>query len=135
MQNFEKGVIQALKDVSINTQKYFGEFADPQKLDIDLNKTPIVFLDYTGSAPIGRIKENHEFYLYIAHLSYSNNETNRSNKHYELYDLFSDIKKALNLKSFDNSEPIKWEKKQKIFDAVTQKGYLTVFTQVFTAEI
>ncbi|WP_320034799.1 hypothetical protein [Halarcobacter sp.] len=135
MQNFEKGVIQALKDANINTQKYFGEFANPQQVNIDLNKVPIVFVDYTGSTPEGRLKENHEFYLYIAHLSYSNNETNRSNKHYELYDLFKNIKTALNLKSFDDSEPITWGKKQKIFDAVTQKGYLTVFTQVFTAEI
>lgn len=135
MKVFETKVIEALKNIDINCSKYFGEFSNPQKVNIDLNNTPIVFIDYVGSKPNGRIKEKHEFYLYIAHLSFSQNKINRANKQYELYDLLDAIKKALNLKTFNNSEPITWGSKSKIFDAATDKGYLTVFNQSISAEI
>ena len=129
---FEQEVIQVLKDQDIHTKKYFGEFSNPQNIQVNLNDLPLIYLDYTGSEPEGRIKEEHTFYLYIAHISYSKNEVTRSNKHYELYELFDKIKKTINLKSFENSDPIRWGKKTKIYDAVTDKGYLTVFTQSFT---
>ncbi len=134
MRVFETAVIEALNNIDITCSKYFGEFSNPQTVSLDLNHTPIVFIDYVGSKPIGRVKEKHEFYLYIAHLSYSQNKINRSAKQYELYDLLADIKKALNLKTFNNSEPITWGTKSKIFDAATDKGYLTVFNQSFSAE-
>ena len=134
MKDFEALIIEVLNSQGINCSKYFGLFSNPQKVSIDLNNTPIVFIDYVGSKPKDRIKETHEFYLYIAHLSYSQNKINRATKQYELYDLLSNIKKALNLKTFNNSEPITWGSKSKIFDSATDKGYLTVFNQSFSAE-
>lgn len=133
IKNFEDRVIDALNGKEILTNKYFGEFSNPENVQVDLNSLPAVYVDYTGSNPDGRIKEEHTFHLYIAHLSYSNNRKNRALKHDEIYDLFEDIKQALNLKSFEGSDPVKWGAKNKIFDAVTDKGYLTVFTQSFTA--
>ncbi len=133
LDKFEDAVKAILDTEETNAVKYFGELSNPSKAKIDINKLPLIYIDYTGDKPINVIKKEHSFSLYITHISFSKNQNSRIKKHYELYELLSIIDEKLNLQSFVNSEPIRIGKTQKIYDQVTENGYLTVFKKDFTA--
>lgn len=133
LEKFEEEVISCLQEF-VHTQKYFGELANPDKTRLEPNNLPLVFLDYIGASQIqgNRLEQEQNFCLYIVHLSYSNNKKTRTDKHYELYELFSKLKNALNIKSFAQSDPVMWGSSKKIYDQTVASGYLTVFTQNFS---
>ncbi len=133
LENFEEELISKL-NTFVHTQKYFGELANPSETRLDINNLPLVYLDFVGSSKIAgnRLQQEHNFCLYIVHLSYSANKTTRTNKHYELYELFAKLKENLNIQSFANFEPITWGSSKKIYDQNIASGYLTVFTQNFS---
>lgn len=125
----EEEIKKLLKAKDINCDKYFGELKDTKNFRYELTKLPLVFTDFIGSKPIDMLREDAKFNLYEVHISYSKNKATRALKHYELYELQKVIKNSLHLTSFTNTEPLKVGKLEKIFDAVTQSGYLTVFKQ------
>ncbi|WP_294962587.1 hypothetical protein [Sulfurimonas sp.] len=130
--DFEKSVIDILNKDGLSAKKYFGELSDPKNFKFATKEMPLIFLDFIGDSPENPIRDIYKFNLYIAHISYSKNESTRSSKHYELYDLLQEINTRLSYKSFLNSEPIKMGKSEKIFDSVVSAGYLTVFKREFT---
>lgn len=130
---FEDEIKESLNKEGMTANKYFGELSNPSLVKIDINKLPLIYIDYVGNKPINPVKKEHNFCLYIAHISFSKNPTTRTSKHYELYDVLEKLNQTLNLKSFNQSEPIKMGKTQKIYDQATEKGYLTVFKQDFSA--
>jgi hypothetical protein len=132
---FETAVIEVLNKDEIKADKYYGELIDPKKFQFNQKDLPIVYVDYIGDKPDSPIRKEYKFNLYIAHISYSKHKNTRQQKHQEIYSLLNEIDKRLSLKSFENSEPIKMGKTEKIFDAVINEGYLTVYRREFTATL
>ncbi len=128
----EVQIHELLKSKNINAKKYFGELENPKNFKYELTTLPLILSDFIGSKPIDILREECKFNLYEIHVAYSKNENTRAAKHYELYSLQKTIKKILHLKSFENSEPIKMGKLEKIFDANISTGYLTVYKQEFS---
>lgn len=137
----EKEIIKTLNEADIFTKKYFGELKNPKAFKENLNHLPLVFIDFVNSKPINLLQSEATYSLYEVHVAFSKNETTRSKKHYELYDLQKTIKNKLKnkviTKDIENnislhSEPIKIGKLEKIYDSIFKNGYLTVFKQEFT---
>ncbi len=129
LEAIEVEMINTLKTLDIEVDKYFGELIDPKKFKAELSSMPLVLVDFIGSSPENSFNEEAKFNLYEIHISYAKNEKTRAKKHYELYELQKSIKDCLFLKSFKNSEPMKMGKLQKIYDSSVTNGYLTVFKQ------
>lgn len=134
MKDFEKEIIKTLEEQDITVSKYFGELANPDRVQIDIKKLPFIYVDYVG-CNIDKLINKHKFSLYIAHLSFSKNIQTRSKKHYEIYDLLNEVRHKLNFKCFSNSEPIDIKNIDKIYDQTTDLGYLTVFRLDFDVVI
>lgn len=132
---FETKVIEALNENELKAHKYYGELINPKNFQFNQQDLPIIYVDYIGDKPIDTLRKEFKFNLYIAHISYSKNKKTRQQKHQEIYSLLKAIDETLDLNSFDNSEPIKMGKTEKIFDAVINEGYLTVYKREFTATL
>jgi len=138
---FEDAVINALKTNSDNTpnkdihvKKYFGELSQPKSYIHPQDGNPNLLIDYIKEDPIKNSpsRSEHTFNIYMAHLSFSGNEKTRTLKHKDIYSLLNHIDNKLSFNSFENSEPIKISKTEKIFDNLSQQGYLTVYQKRIT---
>ena len=130
---FETKVIETLNKDDLKATKYYGELINPKSFQYNQQDLPIIFVDYIGDKPVDTLRKDYKFNLYIAHISYSVNKKTRKQKHQEIYSLLKDIDERLALESFNGSEPIKIGKTEKIYDALTKDGYLTVYKREFTA--
>lgn len=145
--NFEQNIIDALNAEGINTDKYYGELQDPKQFKVNDSELPKVYVDYIGDKPVNPSMSDHKFNIYCVHISFSKNEKTRTQKHKTLYDLFEEIDKVLKLNQFPIDTPAEGEeheeysdavqigKTEKIFDAVTKSGYLTVYRREITSQI
>ena len=131
---YEKALIEKLQDIA-TTQKYYGELEHPTSAQFVQNDLPLIYVDFLEEKPMGNLHTELTYSLYIVHLSYSKHKSTRTQKHYELYDLNTDIRKALFCKSILDSKPISLSKLSKIYDAVSPHGYLTVYKRDLTFEI
>jgi hypothetical protein len=141
---FEDEVIAALNNKGIKTDKYYGELQDPKNFKVNDSELPHIYVDYIGDKPQKPTVSEFKFNLYCVHISFSKNQEIRTKKHKSLYDLFEEIDAVLKLNSFaiddleehqDYSEPVSIGKTEKIYDAVMQRGYLTVYKREFTVNI
>ena len=137
---FEDEVIATLKTNNDNTpnkdihvSKYFGELSQPKSYIHPQDGNPNLLIDYIKEDPDkNSFMSNHTFNIYIAHISFSGNDKTRTKKHKDIYSLLSYIDSKLSFSSFVNSEPIRIDKTEKIFDNLSQQGYLTVYQKRFT---
>lgn len=130
--SFEKSIIDSLNKNNLHTKKYFGELIDPRNFQFKEGDLPLILIDYLGDEPETNFTNKYSFNLYVAHISYSNNEKTRGLKHQEIYELLNQVNNNLDQKSFDGSNPIQIGKSEKIFDSMAKQGYLTVYLKKFT---
>jgi phage gp37-like protein len=131
MQKYEKSLIDRLKNIA-TVQKYYGELEHPSTAQFIQNDLPLIYVDFLGEDTNNNFTIELKFSLYIVHLSYSKHKDNRTKKHYELYDLITDIRESLFQKSILDSSPILLKKLSKIYDAVGANGYLTIYKRDLT---
>ncbi|MDY0320416.1 MAG: DUF1834 family protein [Arcobacteraceae bacterium] len=129
---FEEAIINELNQDELKSKKYYGELINPKSFQFNQNELPIIYVDYIGDKPNDMLRKECKFNLYITHISYSKNEKTRQQKHQDIYATLKEIDERLALNSFCGSEPIKMGKTEKIFDAVVDSGYLTVYKREFT---
>lgn len=130
-QQYELALIDSLKDIA-TVQKYYGELEHPTTAQFLQNDLPLIYVDFLGEETNSNFTIELTYSLYIVHLSYSKHQSNRTKKHYELYDLNADIRKELFMKSIIDSTPIQLKKLSKIYDAVSANGYLTIYKRDLT---
>jgi hypothetical protein len=129
---FEDAIINVLNHNELKSKKYYGELINPKNFQFNQNELPMIYVDYIGDKPNDMLRKDYKFNLYITHISYSKNEKTRQQKHQDIYAILKEIDTRLSLVSFCGSEPIKMGKTEKIFDAVINNGYLTVYKREFT---
>lgn len=123
---FRKEFISLLSQ-SATTKEYFGELANPKKPLINKNDVPLILVDFTGDQHINIIEKEVFFSLYIIHVSYSKNADNRTEKENKVLDLISKIDDSIQLVELAGYEGIRLKRLQKIYDGVSEVGYLTVY--------
>lgn len=137
---FEDAVITALQTNSddtpnkdVHVSKYFGELSQPKTYKHPQDGNPKLLIDYVKEDPDKNSPTSkHTFNIYVAHVSFSGNDKTRTQKHKDIYSLLDHINSRLAFESFADSEPIRIDKTEKIFDNLSQQGYLTVYQKRFT---
>ncbi|MGB5793366.1 hypothetical protein, partial [Poseidonibacter sp.] len=59
LSEFENEVKDVLNTEETTAITYFGELANPSKAKIDINKLPLIYIDYTGNKPVNAITKEH----------------------------------------------------------------------------
>ena len=109
---------------------YFGELSSYDEPLLQADELPIILIDFKGEKELN-ITTELSFNIYVVNISFSKNQNIRGQEIYKLYELLEQIDKAL----FDSQEhSIKVHQTKKIFDAKTQKGYLTIFAKDITLQ-
>lgn len=131
--DFQKKIVDALSNDNVHAKDYFGELKDPKKYQAPSDDKPIIYVNYTKDEPENDnlFRSKYTFDLYVVHTAFSANEKTRTLTHKDIHSVMSHIRSTLQLKSFDNSEPIKLKKGDKMFDAPVNGKYLTVYKRTF----
>ena len=108
-------------------EKYFGQFATANKIQIDKSKLPIIYVDFIGEDPISSFELELEFSLYIAHASFSSNKKTREKNQDEITDLLININKHLYNACVLDSQIIELKNSKKILDNKVDNSYITIF--------
>jgi len=133
MKKYEESLIDELKEIA-TVKKYYGELEHPTTAKFIQNDLPLIYVDFLGEDTNKDFTLSLQFSLYIVHIAYSKHTHTRTKKHYELYDLITDIRKKLFMKTILDSDYIQLKKLSKIYDAVSANGYLTIYKRdlIFT---
>lgn len=124
----QEEIIEHIKGIGdIFVRRYFGELSVPKKPALPDGELPLVLVDYVGDKPLSVSEVQHTFNLYIAHVSLSKNQDNRKRKHEEVLELIKLVDQALSLKLNTDASLVSLGSLKKIYDAKSDKGYLTVF--------
>lgn len=128
----QEAIIEAIKAIgNITVRRYYGELSDPTKPLIKDNELPLILVDYTGDEPnASEVAIN--FNIYTIHITQSSNIINRQIKHEEVLQLLKSIDRALAL-SLNGEAIVKLGRGRKIFDAVSTKGYMTIWMRQLIA--
>lgn len=126
MQDYEDELKRILNKVT-TCEKYFGEFATPNKIQIEKSKLPLIYLDFIGEDPISSFELKLEFSLYIAHAAFSSNKKTREKNQSEVADLLIKINKELYNSCVLDSQPISLKNSKKILDNKVDNAYITIF--------
>ncbi|WP_044419459.1 hypothetical protein [Halarcobacter anaerophilus] len=129
---FETELKDHLKTIG-EVRSYLGEFDNPKELEACVKGEPIVFIDFDGDEYIDTYSKECRWNLYIVGTTSSKHETYREKSRHEIIAFMEAIDKSLIDRSFTNSSPIKLIASKKIFDGITDHGYLSVYVRNFKA--
>ena len=132
-ENELKQHLQTLTESPESVRAYLGEFDDPERLESCIKSAPVIFIDYDGDEVIDTYKKECRWNLYIVGSTASKAEKYREASRHELIDFMEKVDKSLIDRSFSNSGNIKLIAAKKIFDGVTNQGYLSVYVRNFSA--
>lgn len=126
IEQIQKHILSLLENTSAKkVRSYFGELSSYDEPMLQGDELPIILVDFKGEKELS-ITTELSFNIYIVNISFSKNKTTREQEIYKLYTLLEEINQEL-FKS--NSHVIKVHQTKKIFDAKTDRGYLTIFTK------
>ncbi len=115
--------VLALGDITC--RRYYGELSNPKEPKLKEGELPLVLVDFVGDKPKDTGRVSLMFNIYIVHVSYSVNPHTRAKKHQEVLELMEVVDRELSL-PFDTSIVV-LKNLKKIYDGISNKGYLTVF--------
>ncbi len=125
----QEDIIDAIAgiDTNISVRRYYGELSDPARPVLGDGELPLVLVDFVGDKARSVSEVQLTFNLYISHVSLSKNRDTRQKKHEEVLELLHLIDKHVSLHLADRSSLLQLGSLKKIFDAKSDKGYLTVY--------
>lgn len=126
MQEYEDELRKILSKIAA-CEKYFGEFATPNKIQINTSKLPIIYVDLIGEKPSSNYELKLEFSLYIAHAAFSKNPKTREKNQHEISELLLSINKALFSTAISDSQPCELKGSRKLIDSKIDSAYITIF--------
>lgn len=134
---FQDKIVEVLNNDNVIARNYFGELKDPKKYQAPTNDKPIIYVNYTKDEPDANnlYKSKYTYDLYVVHVAYSLNETNKNLTHKSIHNVMNHIRESLQFNSFCDSELIRLKKGEKIFDAPTNGKYLTVYKRTIEVVI
>jgi len=109
----------------ITCRRYYGELSTPKEPQLKEGELPLVLVDFIGDRPKDPGRVTLIFNIYIVHVSYSLNLHTRAKKHQEVLTLMQTVDTTLSL-PFGTSVVV-LKNLKKIYDGLSNKGYLTVF--------
>ncbi|MGE3612269.1 MAG: hypothetical protein AB7G20_02150 [Sulfurimonas sp.] len=132
-ENELKQHLQTLVDTPESVRPYLGEFDDPESLQSCIKSAPVIFIDFDGDEVIDTYRKMCRWNLYIVGSTASKQEKYREVSRHELIEFMEKVDKSLIDRSFSNSGSIKLIASKKIFDGITNHGYLSVYVRNFSA--
>ena len=125
----QEDIINAIAsiDPDISVRRYYGELSEPARPMLKDGELPLILVDFVGDKSLSVSEVQLSFNLYIAHVSLSKNRDTRQKKHEEVLELLHLIDKSVSLHLADRSSLIQLGSLKKIFDAKSDKGYLTIY--------
>ena len=132
MNEFEIELIKKLNTICL-TKIYFGELENPAEAKFINIKLPLIFVDFVGDAPNGVFKSKIFFNLYIVNLAYS--KSGKINSKNELMELIKKINKTISGITLAKSNYIVLGNLTKLYDAKSNKGYLTLYRRALSVEM
>ena len=108
---------------NISVERYFGQLSTKEEPDIEQNKLPIIFVDFTGYS--NKELRDLNYNLYYVHISYSQAKEYKQKAQKTITKLLTQVEEEL----LKIAPTVKILQAKKIFDAKISKGYLTIFTQ------
>jgi len=125
----QQDIIDAIQSIGedISVRRYYGELSTPSQPLLSDGELPLILVDFVGDKPLSISEVQLTFNLYIAHVSLSKNRHTRQKKHEEVLILLNQIDKSLSLALTDNTSLLLLGSLKKIFDAKSDKGYLTIY--------
>ena len=133
----QQDIITAIQSIGddISVRRYYGELSDPTRPQLTDGELPLVLVDFVGDKALSVSEVQLSFNLYIAHVSLSKNRATKQKKHEEVLELLHRIDKNVSLKLVDDGSLVRLGALKKIFDAKSDKGYLTIYMrQVHTTK-
>lgn len=109
----------------LSCRRYYGELSSPKEPKLKEGELPLVLVDFIGDKPKDAGRVTLMFNIYIVHVSYSANVHTRAKKHQEVLALIQCVDRTLSL-PFETSIVV-LKNLKKIYDGISNKGYLTVF--------
>ncbi len=125
----QQSIIEAIQAIGddISVRRYYGELSDPTRPQLSDGELPLILVDFVGDKPLSPSEVQLTFNLYIAHVSMGKNRATRQKKHEEVLLLLGQIDKNVSLSLTDDSSLMQLGSLKKIFDAKSDKGYLTIY--------
>lgn len=124
----QDAIIEAIQEIGdVNVDRYYGELSNPSRPQLADGKLPLVLVDFVGDKPLGQTEVQMTYNLYVAHVSLSKNPNTRTKKHEEVLLLIDLVDKAVSLTLAEDAALIRLGSLKKIFDAKSDKGYLSVY--------
>jgi len=117
------------------TQIYLGEFDDPEELELVTKTTPMMFIDFIGDEVGDFTHKTTNWNLYFLGVTSNKAELYRQKSQSELLDFMERVDKELEAKSFFESNPVELVSLKKMFDGITEHGYLTIYKRSFKATL
>ena len=121
----EEMIERVLKLGDISCRRYYGELANPKMPKLKTGEFPLVLIDFVGDKPKDASRVTLIFNIYIVHISYSANVHTRAKKHQEVLSLIEIVDRTVSLPF--NTSIVVLRNLKKIYDGVSDKGYLSVF--------
>lgn len=132
IQEVRDGIVSVLDEIDgVSALRYLGEISDPTRPDLNHHTLPLIFVDFVGDEGDGQTRTL-TFNLYFVHVAYSMHETYRHGTHDEIFSLLESADNALRHCRCATLNP---GRLRKIYDDQTDKGYLTIFSRVLTAQL
>ena len=125
----QQAIIEQIQSIGedLSVRRYYGELSHPEKPQLADGELPLILVDFVGDKPDGIDGVTLTFNLYIAHVAFSINRHTRQKKHEEVLMLLSQIDHAASLALSSGAGLIRLGSLKKIFDARSDKGYLTIY--------
>jgi hypothetical protein len=131
IQEVRNSIIEALSPLDITVKKYLGELSTSKEPELLQNELPIIFVDFKGDVADGFLRKL-KFNLYFVHITFSSNSKYREKTSQELEEI---LQRSEELLYKVNNIDITTKSSKKIFDAKTDRGYLTIFSRDIEATI
>jgi len=125
----QEGIIRAIANIGtdVSVRRYYGELSAPTHPVLADGELPLVLVDFVGDKALSPSQVQLTFNLYIAHVSLSKNRHTRQAKEEEVLELLNIIDKEVSLALVEESTLVQLGSLKKIFDAKSDKGYLTIY--------
>jgi hypothetical protein len=130
-QAFEIELIEALKSIEgiSQSRRYAGEMQNPESAEIKDSDLPLALVDFIEDKEV-ESGVNSSWNIYLLSVAYGKNAKDKNNA--DLLLIRERMRKTLKKSTLGVSSAINLNSFRKLFDAKSDKGYLTVYMQTLS---
>lgn len=135
LEEFEKGLIDTLKEVCENTRVYLGEFENKEEMELLLKGQDIsVFVEFMDGKYENSVQSSVRFNIHILTATSSKTPSYRQENKFKAYKLLEIIDKKLQESLLNNEFAIELKSLKVQLNKITDYGYMFILTREIGSE-